>query len=144
PVLEQEALNDILDRSFQQAAAGDNSLLAWQSLGLDKLKAERDYELGQAKLRQDAAMDEANLALKRDSLQSLNAYRAAQLDQAKQRISIDLRKLDQQVQSGKMRQDQAAAKRRDAITRQATSLVQNLRKQTVKTGGGAGGEQPTG
>jgi hypothetical protein len=130
PVLQNEAYNNILDRSFAQSAAGDNSLLAWESLGLDKTKATQDYQLGQSKLRQDAAMDEANLGLKRDSLTSLNAYRAAQLDQARQKIAIDLRKVEQAAAKGGLTQQAAGVKRRDAITKQATSLVQNLRKQT--------------
>jgi hypothetical protein len=142
PVLQNEAYNNILDRSFAQSAAGDNSLLAWESLGLDKTKATQDYQLGQSKLRQDAAMDAANLGLKRDSLTSLNAYRAAQIDQARQKIAIDLRKVEQAAAKGGLTQQAAEQKRRDAITKQATSLVQNLRKQT--SGGASGGTQQTG
>lgn len=144
PTLENEFFNQIADRSFQQATAGDNSLLAWESLGLDKTQAQQDYMLGQAKLRQDAANDAANLDLKRDSLNSLNAYRQQQITNAKQRIDLDRRKWQQQVAQGKITAEAAKTKERGAMLREGQKLIRDLRAQMSETPGAAGGEQPTG
>lgn len=142
--LQNTYLKDILDSDFQRGAAGDNSRLGYSSLGLDREKMLIGAQMDQANLDQRASSDAAKLAQDRAEFDWRRGLDQAKLKQAQQKIDLDLKKLEQQVAKGKIPAAQAKTRRRDAITRSATSLVRQLRSQTTTEGGSPATTRPTG